>query len=101
MNRLLELTSKTLAVVGVLALLYAASGVQEAKAQQRADPCITVKIVGGPLDGFFTCNGTQCAAGRCCQVPTWDRVGDVTKTTSYNCCLGALVPCPPVPPAGG
>ncbi len=96
MTRFLEMASKALAVVGVLALMYAASGdAQQMKAQQPANPCITVKIVGGRLDGFFTCNGAQCAAGRCCQVPTWDGVGDVTKTTSYNCCLGALVPCPP------
>lgn len=104
MNRFLNVASKALAVIGVLTLMYAASEVQQAKAQPNPMDCRAVVVPNGPLQGWFTCNGTVCPTGappKCCQVPTWDEVGPKDNINSYNCCVGALIPCPQVAPGGG
>jgi hypothetical protein len=83
MTRLLDLASKALAVIGVLTLMYAGNGMQQAKADLPwyvPDRC----YVAGQYCFGFWCEPARC----CCYI-----LGPITDNTGTHCCDVVCVPC--------
>ena len=99
MKRFIDRASKVLAVVGVLMLMWTASEMQQAKADNVPVNLQLCKAAGplvipGRGGGWFTCTGTVCDGffQVCCKTPKWDGVNNLNLPTSYNCCYTLVCP---------
>jgi hypothetical protein len=85
MRRFLNLASKALAVVGVVTLMWTASGMQEAKAQPAPAACTVVPGSNGP--GWWACSPGNCLSptDSCCFKPYQAEDGMRCCGTFWQC----------------
>ena len=87
MNRLLELASKALAVIGVLTLLYTGTGTQQAKAD--LPPWTPGRSFILTLNNKDLCIGGLCEILKCC----CNRHGPWSDDNGKWCCDELCFPC--------